>query len=152
MRILGVDVENFRRHEALSLELGGDALALVAGPNMSGKTTVMDAIHLAYETVLNNKSPRIRAGLDPTDPLLRPRRNEPLVITMRFAVSEDEYAALREVEASLGGTLRVDWAEVYSFRLRIAEGQDGAWFQIDACLYSAMSAPTSQTSPSFTRA
>ena len=39
-----------------------------------------------------------------------------------------------------------------SRRMSSLRGRLGTWFQSVACGYSAMSAPTSQTSPSFTRA
>lgn len=81
---------------------------------MSGKTTVLDAIHLAYEAIANANNPRWRTGLDPSDPTLRPDPNKPVEISIEFSLHDGEYEALAALEHALGGSLTVPYAAVYS--------------------------------------
>lgn len=107
-------------------------LTLLVGPNMSGKTTVMDAVHLAYEAVRNLKSPSFRPGFDPSDPTLRPHRNEPIEVELSFSLHEGEWEAMSELETAMDSKLHVEKAALYRFRLRCSDGEEGARFEIIA--------------------
>lgn len=107
-------------------------LTLLVGPNMSGKTTVMDAVHLAYEAVANLKHPSFRPGFNPSDPTQRPHRNEPIEVELSFSLHEGEWEAMGELEVAMGSTLRVEKAALYRFRLRCSDGEDGARFEVIA--------------------
>lgn len=123
MRLHRVEIRNFRRHEHLALDLcdgGGEPrpLTVLVGPNMAGKTTVLDAVHLVYEAVRNQKSPSWRPGFDPSDPTLRPNPNEPVEVTVQWSLHEGEWEAMAQIEKALQGTLRVENAPLYEMRLR----------------------------------
>lgn len=107
-------------------------LTLLVGPNMSGKTTVLDAIHLAYEAVRNLKSPSFRPGFDPSDPTLRPNRNEPIEVELRFSLHPGEWEAMNELETAMGAKLQVEKADLYRFGLRCSTVEDGARFEVIA--------------------
>jgi AAA domain len=123
VRLHRIEVKNFRRHEHLAVDLCDPSgkprsLTLLVGPNMSGKTTVLDAVHLAYEAVHNPKAPSFRPGFDPSDPTQRPDPNEPIEVEVAFSLHEGEWEAMEELERKLGGTLAVKKAPLCRFRLR----------------------------------
>src|SRR5262249_20277988 len=89
-------------------------LTVIAGPNMSGKTTLLDAVHLAYEGIANARDPRWHPGFDPDDPTLRPDPNRPVEVAIDFSLHDGEHAALAKLEEALGGNLDVEPAAVYS--------------------------------------
>jgi hypothetical protein len=123
VRLHRVEVKNFRRHEHFAVDLcdpSGKArpLTLLVGPNMSGKTTVLDAVHLAYDAVHNHKDPSFRPGFDPSDPTQRPDPNDPIEVEVSFSLHEGEWETMAELERKLGGRLVVKKASLYRFRLR----------------------------------
>lgn len=137
MRIHRVEVKNFRRHEQLVLNLCDDAgtprpLTVLVGPNMSGKTTVLDALHLAYEAVRNQKNPTFRPGFDPSDPTLRPNPNEPIEVVLEWSLHDGEWEAMNELESAMQGKLLVVKAPLYRFRLRWGVGEDVRAEVVDA--------------------
>lgn len=93
-------------------------LTVVVGPNMSGKTTLLDAIHLAYEGIGNARTPRWRPDLDPDDPTLRPDPNQPIEVRIDFSLHPGELTALAKLESELGGHLVVPAAAEYSLTYR----------------------------------
>ncbi len=93
-------------------------LTLLVGPNMSGKTTVLDAVHLAYEMGSDLKGPTFRPGFDPSDVIQRPDPNKPIEVEVQFSLQEGEWEAMVQVEAKLGSSLLVEKAPLYRFRLR----------------------------------
>lgn len=123
MRLHRIEVKNFRRIEHFVLDLCDEAgsprpLTVLVGPNMSGKTTLLDAIHLVHEAVRNQRSPVWRPAFDPGDPTLRPDPNAPIEVTIDWSLHEGEWDAMSEIERSLGGRLPVANEPLYSFRLR----------------------------------
>jgi hypothetical protein len=123
VRLHRVEIGNFRRHEHLVVDFCDPSgkprpLTLLVGPNMSGKTTVLDAVHLAYEAVLNHKSPSFRPGFDPSDPTQRPDPNRPIEVELAFSLHEGEWETMAELERKLSGSLQVEKAPLYRFRLR----------------------------------
>jgi energy-coupling factor transporter ATP-binding protein EcfA2 len=123
VRLHRVRVENFRCivQQELSLlnpEGSPRPLTLIVGPNMSGKTTLLDAIHIAYEGIANARDPKWHPGLDPDDPTLRPDPNGPIEVAIDFSLHEGEHAALARLEEALGGQLGVEPAALYSIVFR----------------------------------
>jgi len=133
MRIHEVKIENFRGIEEKRFsfcEPGTDTprrLTVLIGPNMSGKTTVLDALHLVYEVVSNPKEPKLRRGFTPSDPLLRPDPGKPIRVMLRFSLEQDEQEAFRELSRVLGEPTIPDMQEVctVSFRWPPREGVSG---------------------------
>jgi AAA domain, putative AbiEii toxin, Type IV TA system/AAA ATPase domain len=118
-----VEVKNFRRHESFALDLCDAAghprpLTVLVGPNMSGKTTLLDAAHLAYEAVRNLQNPTWRPEFDPSDPTLRPNPNEPIQVTIQWSLHDGEWDAMATLEGAMQGKLLVAKAPLYSFHLR----------------------------------
>lgn len=85
-------------------------LTVIVGPNRSGKTTLLDALHLVYSQVNAAPQPEMqplfgtpapsRQGL--ADPRLRPDPNKPIEIELAFALDEpDEWDALGDVASAL---------------------------------------------------
>jgi len=123
VRLHRIQVENFRRLKKLEVDLLGPdgnprPFTVVVGPNMSGKTTLLDAVHLAYEAIANARKPGWRPGLDPADPTLRPDPNRPIKVSIDFSLHDGEYEAMRALEKALGSSLDVAPAAVYSFTFR----------------------------------
>jgi len=123
MRIHGVTIENFRGVEKRELsfcEPGTDTprrLSVLIGPNMCGKTTVLDALHLAYEVVANLNAPRLRHDFNPNDPALRPDPHQPIRVTLRFSLHPGELEAIRDLDQKLGDPSAPS-SDVYEIRLR----------------------------------
>lgn len=69
---------------------------------MSGKTTFLDAVHLAYEGVANARKPRWHPGFDPDDPTLRRDPNRPIEVDIEFSLDLNEFAAMCELLVALG--------------------------------------------------
>ena len=105
-------------------------LTVLVGPNMSGKSTVLDAVHLAYETVRNLAKPALRPGFDPSDPTLRPNPNAPIEIKLRFSLHDGEWAAMSGLEVAMHSALPVADATQYQFRLRWFGESEGALFDV----------------------
>jgi predicted ATPase len=119
VRLHRVVVENFRHIERRELNLldpdgSPRPLTVVVGPNMSGKTTMLDAIHIAYEGIAYARAPKWRSDLDPDDPTLRPDPNQPIQVSIDFSLHDGEYDALVRLEEALGGQLDLEPADVYS--------------------------------------
>jgi AAA domain, putative AbiEii toxin, Type IV TA system/AAA ATPase domain len=124
VRIHDVTIENFRGIEKQRFsfcEPGTDTprrLSVLIGPNMSGKTTVLDALHLAYEVASNVTEPKLRQGFNPADPLLRPDPSLPIRIALRFSLQAGELEAFRELLGSLRPGDTVPTSDVYEFHIR----------------------------------
>ncbi len=109
MRIRSLEVENFRRfHQKYAVSfLGNDGkprpLTVIVGPNMSGKTTILDAIHLVHACVENLNEPRLRPEFDPNDPANRPDPNQPVRIKIEFSLDDGEWEELNRLESMLSG-------------------------------------------------
>ncbi|AGP37236.1 AAA family ATPase [Sorangium cellulosum] len=124
MRIHDVTIENFRGIEKKRFsfcEPGTDTprrLSVLIGPNMSGKTTVLDALHLAYEVVSNLKNPNFRPDFNPNNPSLRPDPQLPIHTTIRFSLHPGELEAIHELQKRLGDVAFPQQASVYQLQLR----------------------------------
>lgn len=134
MRLHRVEIKNFRRHEHLELDLCDDTgtprpLTVLVGPNMSGKTTVLDAIHLAYEIERNPKKPAYRQGFD-AGPTVRPDPNAPIEIELRWSLHDGEWEALNEINAAMHSQLLAPRAPLYRLRMRYLGDVQGALVEV----------------------
>lgn len=124
MRIHKVRIDNFRRLKDFTVDFcDADGiprpLTILVGPNMSGKTTVLDALHLAYACIENAQKPKLRPGLDPEYAGLRPDPNRPIEIDLEFSLHPDEWQAIDEIEKRLGNAgLDVAKKEIYQLEFR----------------------------------
>lgn len=126
MRVHDVTIENFRGIERRTFrfcEPGTDTprrLSVLIGPNGSGKTTVLDALHLAYEVVSNIRDPerRLRPNFNPADPTLRPDANLPIRINVRFSLQPGELEAIHDLQQKLGDSASAPPAQVYELKVR----------------------------------
>ena len=124
MRIHDVTIENFRGIEKKHFsfcEPGTDTprrLSVLIGPNMSGKTTVLDALHLAFEVVSNLKEPKLRPDFNPYDAALRCDPQLPIRVALRFSLQQGELEMIRELQKMLGDPPSDAPAGVYEVRLR----------------------------------
>jgi len=63
MRLLWVELRDYRNHAHTRIDLGHDGIIVVAGPNGEGKTNLLEAMHFLYSL----GSPRVSAS----EPLVR---------------------------------------------------------------------------------
>ncbi len=119
MKIRRLTVRNFRGLDSASLDFtDGDGrvrpLTVIVGPNRSGKTTFLDALHLVHASLGNARRPALRPEFDPDDPRLRPDPNRPIQVEIEWSFdSKDEWFALVDVATALGDT-PPPWAERYA--------------------------------------
>jgi energy-coupling factor transporter ATP-binding protein EcfA2 len=124
VRIHDVTIENFRGIEKKRFsfcEPGTDTprrLSVLVGPNMCGKTTVLDALHLVYEVVSNLTEPKLRPDFNPDDPSLRRDPSLPIRVGLRFSLHPGEFEAMRELKVLLGDPSTETAADVYEVRIR----------------------------------
>ena len=137
MRLLSVDVRNYRIHASRQVEFD-PARTLIGGPNESGKSTLIEAVHRAlFLTARGNSKEhqRLRSQLHPGEPEVRLAfeaggvRHE---LTKRFGVhgsvslvignapplqgqsAEVELARILGVEAGLGGRgMNLQWSHLW---------------------------------------
>jgi len=125
MRLHEVTIRNFRGIVDRTVSFcGADGeprpCTVLVGPNGSGKTTVLDAIHLAYAAVENAKNPDFRPGFHPNDAELRPDPSKPIHVGVVFSLHDGEWETLDSLEKALGGsglmtekkrhyTLAIEW-------------------------------------------
>jgi predicted ATPase len=118
MKLRSLTVRNFRgiREKTLSfLDAEGQVrpLTVLAGPNRTGKTTLLDAIHLVAAAVENARAPMFRPEFNPDDPRLRPDPSRPIEVGLTFSLEHDEWRALVDVSAGLGDPVP-EYAESYT--------------------------------------
>ena len=123
MRIHEVKIQNFRRIDEQLFgfcDPGSEQprrLTVLVGPNSSGKTTVLDAMHLVFEAISNLDHPKFRPDLHPSALGLRPDPSLPIRIQLRFSLAPVELEAIRGLQAMLGDP-PIDEAEVYTVGIR----------------------------------
>lgn len=123
MKIRHLTVRNFRGITEQSInftDVDGKVrpLTVIVGPNRSGKTTLLDALHLVYALLNNAREPELRPHFDPADPRLRPNPNRPIEVEISFSLDvRDEWYALLEVAHALGD-VKPPHADVYILKFQ----------------------------------
>ncbi|MCB9543463.1 MAG: AAA family ATPase [Myxococcales bacterium] len=109
MKIRHLTVRNFRGLTEQSVDFT-DAdgkvrpLTVIVGPNRSGKTTLLDAIHIAQAVSSSPTTPTFRPGFDAGDPRLRPNPNRSITVQIDFELeAADEPAAIDEIALVVAG-------------------------------------------------
>ncbi len=107
MKLHSLEIKNFRAIEDISLDftdlLGRPRpINLIVGPNGSGKTSILDAIHVVVKVFENPQNPELREGLEyNVQQLVRGRANI-VQITFEYSIEKDEAEAINDVYSSLG--------------------------------------------------
>ncbi len=128
MRIHDITIENFRGIEKQRFsfcEPGTDTprpLSVLLGPNMSGKTTVLDALHLVFEVVSNLKDPKFRPDFNPSDPALRNDPSMPITIGLRFSIKPGERDTIDELNQILRTPQELPLSDIYEIQLHWPPG------------------------------
>ena len=130
MRMHALRVRNFRGIVDRKISFDGAdgearPLTVIVGPNRSGKTTMLDALHLVTACVENPKHPKLRVGFDPDDPLLRPNPNQGIEVDLEFSLSKEEWRELVAVEQRLDGYPTPEFAERYTLSFQWPFPQGG---------------------------
>ncbi|MEI6443155.1 MAG: AAA family ATPase [Nostocales cyanobacterium ELA583] len=107
MKLHSLEIKNFRAIKDISLDFT-DLLSrprpinLVVGPNGSGKTSILDAIHVVVKVFENPQNPELREGLEyNVQQLVRGRANI-TQITFEYSIEKNEAEAINDVYSSLG--------------------------------------------------
>lgn len=106
MKLHSLEIKNFRAIENLSLDFTDylsrpQAINLIVGPNGSGKTSILDAIHLMVKIFENPGQPDLREGLEYSPQQLVRGRGKIADITFEFSIDKEEAEAINQVYSSL---------------------------------------------------
>lgn len=107
MKLHSLEIKNFRAIEDISLDftdlLGRPRpINLIVGPNGSGKTSILDAIHVIVKVFENPQNPSLREGLEYNIQQLVRGRGTIAQITFEYSIEQDEAQAIQDVYSSLG--------------------------------------------------
>jgi predicted ATP-dependent endonuclease of OLD family len=100
MKLHSLKVQHFRAIENSTFDFTDNLskpkqMNLIVGPNGSGKTSILDAIHIVVRTLENPLKPRLRDALEfSVSQLVRGRQAK---IEFEYSIEEDEARALNEV-------------------------------------------------------
>jgi predicted ATP-dependent endonuclease of OLD family len=106
MKLHSLEIKNFRAIEDISLDFTDligrpRPINLIVGPNGSGKTSILDAIHVVVKVFENPQNPELREGLEyNVQQLVRGRANI-AEITFEYSIEKDEAEAIDDVYSSL---------------------------------------------------
>lgn len=106
MKLHSLEIKNFRAIEDISLDftdlLGRPRpINLIVGPNGSGKTSILDAIHVVVKVFENPQNPSLREGLEYNIQQLVRGRGTIAQITFEYSIEQDEAEAINDVYSSL---------------------------------------------------
>lgn len=106
MKLHSLDIENFRAIDKISLDftdyLGRPRpISLIVGPNGSGKTSILDAIHVVVKVFENPADPSLRDGLQYNAEQLVRGRGHHAKIILDYSIEEEEAEAINNVYSSL---------------------------------------------------
>lgn len=106
MKLHTLEIKNFRAIQEISLDftdlLGHPRpINLIVGPNSSGKTSILDAIHVVVKVFENPPNPSLREGLEYNVQQLVRGRGNIAQITFEYSIERDEAEAINEVYFSL---------------------------------------------------
>ena len=129
VRIHNVTVRNFRGITERTISLCNEdgsprTLTVLVGPNMVGKTTLLDAIHMTHASIENSKHPKLRPLLDPSNLGLRPDRRQPIEVDITFSLADVERRRLAQLRGVLGDPSLPE-AEQYWLRFRWPTAEQG---------------------------
>jgi predicted ATPase len=107
MKLHTLKVTNFRAIDNVGLDFTDNlsrprAVTLIVGPNGSGKTSILDAIHVVVRTMEDYQNPRLRDGLE-FSPLQLVRGRTSAKIEFEYSIDKDEALAIGEIFDSLEG-------------------------------------------------
>ncbi len=106
MKLHSLYIENFRAIGKISLDLTDylgrpRPITLIVGSNSSGKTSILDAIHLVVKVLENPGNPSLRDALQYNiQQLVRGRGNIAKII-FNYSIEKDEAGAINDVYSSL---------------------------------------------------
>ncbi|MGB3420754.1 MAG: AAA family ATPase [Dolichospermum sp.] len=106
MKLHTLEIKNFRAIEDISLDftdlLGRPrSMNLIVGPNGSGKTSILDAIHVVVKVFEKPQDPELREGLEYNVQQLVKGRGNIAQITFEYSIEKDEAEAINDVYSSL---------------------------------------------------
>ena len=106
MKLHSLAIENFRAINKQFFNftdyLGRPrTISLIVGPNGSGKTSILDAIHIVVKVFENPRNPKFREGLDYTVAQLVRGRGKIAKITFDFSIEKEEAQAINKVYSEL---------------------------------------------------
>ncbi|MDD1414021.1 AAA family ATPase [Dolichospermum sp. ST_con] len=106
MKLHSLEIKNFRAINDISLDFT-DLLSrprtinLIVGPNGSGKTSILDAIHVVVKVFENPQNPELREGLEYNVQQLVRCRGNIAQIAFEYSIERDEAEAINDVYSSL---------------------------------------------------
>ena len=106
MKLHSLEIKNFRAIKDISLDFT-DLLSrprpinLIVGPNGSGKTSILDAIHVVVKVFENPQNPELREGLEYNVQQLVRCRGNIAQIAFEYSIEKDEAEAINDVYSSL---------------------------------------------------
>ena len=106
MKLHSLEIKNFRAINDISLDFT-DLLSrprpinLIVGPNSSGKTSILDAIHVVVKVFENPKHPELREGLEYNIQQLVRGTTNTTQIAFEYSLESDEAEAINNVYSSL---------------------------------------------------
>ncbi|MFO5475894.1 MAG: AAA family ATPase [Dolichospermum sp.] len=106
MKLHTLEIKNFRAIEDISLDftdlLGRPrSMNLIVGLNGSGKTSILDAIHVVVKVFEKPQNPELREGLEYNVQQLVKGRGNIAQITFEYSIEKDEAEAINDVYSSL---------------------------------------------------
>ena len=106
MKLHSLEIANFRAIKHLSLDFTDylsrpQGINLIVGPNGSGKTSILDAIHLTLKIFENPREPELREGLEYSPQQLVKGRGNIAEIVFEFSIDNEEAEAINQVYSSL---------------------------------------------------
>ncbi len=116
MKLHSLEIKNFRAIKDISLDFT-DLLSrprpmnLIVGPNGSGKTSILDAIHVVIKVFENPTKPLLRDGLEYNVQQLVRGRGNIAQITFEYSIERNEAEAINRVFSSLNLNQNFDFSK-----------------------------------------
>ena len=120
MKLHSLDIKNFRAIKEIPSPLDFTDLLgrprpinLIVGPNGSGKTSILDAIHVVVKVFENPTKPLLRDGLEYNVQQLVRGRGNIAQITFEYSIERNEAEAINRVFSSLNLNQNFDYYNQY---------------------------------------
>ncbi len=106
MKLHSLEIKNFRAIKEISLDFTDDygiprPISLIVGPNSSGKTSILDAIHTVVKVFENPARPSLRDGLQYNAQQLVRGQGNRTEIGFEYSIERAEAEAINEVHSVL---------------------------------------------------